>query len=226
MKKDLKYYLPLGGAFILIVTLGIITKQSFIKLLPALVTLGVNLMVARVNRAAFLIGATNCILYSIGYFQEGLYGSAGSALLYSLPLQLVSYFTWRKNKYGSARVIKTLGAVGRTVTAVSLVGMSLGAAFVLTKISSSSQPMLDGAVFVLGLFATVYIMLGYIEGVVVNVISVTVSVTMWLTIVLSGKTENITYVVLNLYNLYMIILSLVNWIRLYKKQRSEREVKT
>ena len=223
MKKDLKYYVPLITALTLIAVLGILTEQAFIKLLPAFVSLGVGLLNARVNRAAFLIGAVNCVLYSIGYFAEGLYGSVGSALLYSLPLQLVSYFTWRKNKYGSARVIKTMGALGRILTALALVGMSLGTSFVLSGINSSSQPLLDGAVFVLGLFATVYIMLGYIEGVVINVMSISVGVTMWLTIVISGKTENVTYVVLNLYNLYMIVLSLINWIKLYKKQRSERE---
>ena len=225
MKKNLKYYVPLFSALTLIIVLGILTKQSFIKMLPAIVSLGVGMLTARVNRMAFLIGACNCVIYSIGYFQEGLYGSMASALLYSMPLQVVSYFTWRKNKYGSARIIKAFGPLGRIITALTLVSASLLTSLILSHINGSNQNLLDGAVFVLGLFATVYIMLGYIEGIAINVLSTTVSVTMWVAIVVSGKTANVTYAVLNFYNLYMIILSLINWIKLYKKQLAEREEK-
>lgn len=222
-KKDIIYFLPMITAFVLITSLGIYYEQAFIKLLPAWVTLGVNLLTAKVNRVSFLIGAVNCIIYSIGYFQEGLYGSGGSALLYSLPLQLVSYFTWRKNKRGSARNIKTLNTFGRFITACALIGLTITSALILSHISGSNQSLLDGAIFIFGLFATVFIMLGFIEGVVINVASITVSVTMWLVIVISGKTENITYAILNLYNLYMVILSLINWIKLYNKQRVAAE---
>jgi nicotinamide mononucleotide transporter len=225
-RKDLKYYLPVAVAFVLITSLGIYYDQAFIKLLPAWVTLCVNLLTAKVNRICFLIGATNCIIYSIGYFQEGLYGSVGSALLYSMPLQLVSYFTWRKNKRGSARNIKALSVFGKIAVVVSIIASSALAAFILSNMKGSSNNLLDGSLFVLGLFATVFIMFGYIEGMIVNVISISLGLYMWITIVASGKIENITYVILSLYNLYMITLSLINWIKLYKKQRAEIKGKT
>ena len=219
--NDLKYYLPMLAAFVLILTLGIINEQAFIKMLPAFVTLGVNVLTARVNRIAFLVGASNCVIYSIGYYQEGLYGSMGSALLYSMPLQIVSYFNWKKNKRGKARNIKVLSFRGRAAVISSVVCCSMIASFILSKMNGSSNFYLDGTLFVLGLCATIFIMLGYIEGVIVNVVSVFLGVVMWGTIVLSGKTENITYVVLQLYNFYMTLLTLINWIKLYKKQRAE-----
>ena len=222
-KADFQYYIPMAAAFILILTLGIKNGQSFIKMLPAFVSLGVNLLNARVNRIAFLVGAANCFIYSIGYFQEGLYGSVGSALLYSMPLQILSYFNWKKNKRGSARDIKTLRIFGKTAIVLSILACSGLAAFILSKMKGSSNYILDGILFVFGLFATVYIMFGYIEGVIVNVLSTFLGVVMWVGIVASGRTENITYVVLNAYNFYMVILTLINWVKLYKKQQGENK---
>lgn len=222
-RRTLLYHVPLFIAFVLIVTPGILYHQSFIKILPALISLAVNLFAARVNRVSFLIGAANCLIYSIGYFEEGLYGSVANALCYSMPLQLISYATWRKNKYGNARTVKVLSMPKRALSAAALVILSALSAFVLSRMSGSNQSLLDGTIFALGLFSTVFIMLGYVEGAVIHVVSAALGVVMWSLIVSSGKMENITYAVLGVYTLYMSVLSLINWIGLYRTQLTEKE---
>ena len=73
-------WIPMGLAAVLIVTVAVLRHQTPLKTLPALVTLLVQIMMARANRFGFLVGGCNACLYGIGFLTEGLYFSAASAI--------------------------------------------------------------------------------------------------------------------------------------------------
>jgi len=98
LKKIFIDYIPMALTAVLIIVSAIINNQSFIKTLPTLVTLIVQLMSSRANRYAFLIGGTNAILYSIAPFSEGLYFSVMTCLCISSPIQYFSFFVWKRKK--------------------------------------------------------------------------------------------------------------------------------
>ena len=60
----------LAGAGILIFSM--LNKQHPVKTLPTLISLAVMLLAARANRYSYLLGAMNVLLYTVGYFMEGL----------------------------------------------------------------------------------------------------------------------------------------------------------
>ena len=216
-KKWIVDYIPLLFAFALIISLGIKEKQTFIKILPAIISLFVVLLSAHVNRISFLIGATNCIFYSIGYFQEGLYGSVASALLFSLPVQVFSFFMWKKNSYKQATMIKTLDRK-RLAWLLSLTLLACVVSYFVFSAISSSYVFFESTTFVLGSIASVLIMLGVLEGVIINIVSGCIHLVMWIIIVVSGNLANITYLLLSVYTTYRSLQALYNWLRLQDRK--------
>ena len=99
--------------FCLILASGILTKQNPLFMVPLFVSLGVMALQADVNRTAYLIGGINAGIYGIVYIYMGLYASAASALLFSCPLQLVTFINWKRKAYGKATVFKKLTAKAR-----------------------------------------------------------------------------------------------------------------
>lgn len=215
-------YIPLSLAFVLIVGLGIKEKQSFIKMLPAIISLFVVLFSAHVNRIAFLIGAINCIFYSIGYSQEGLYGSVASALLFSMPIQIFSFFRWTKNKYKQATIIKHLNKIHLLVWSLIIIVCCCVSYFIFKAIGGA-YVIFDSTIFVLGAIASILIMLGVIEGVFINMLSGLISITMWVIIVVTGNKSNITYLLLGMYTFYRTVQQFYNWLKLYKEQAELRK---
>ena len=102
--------------FLCILYFGIKTGQSFIKLLPTLITPFVMLLSSRVNRWTFIIGGCNSVIYSVGFFLGGLYGSALSALFVSAPLQFYSFFAWKKHAYKQATEFKKNETASRNIS--------------------------------------------------------------------------------------------------------------
>ena len=206
----------------LLITLGIIFNQRFIKLLPCLVSLFVYYLDSKVNRFAKLLGACNCVIYSIGYVIDGLYGSVGSALLYSMPLQLITFFMWGKNKYKnqSPKLCK-ISDLMRAIVLVSIILIANIYIMIFSSVEGSGYTILQGYQFAIGLAATILIMFGSIEGMVINVLNVATSLYLYFdSTVIQGQINQITYLVMQVYTLIYTVIALVQWIKLYKEQHS------
>jgi len=217
IKAALIDYVPLAITVFCLIFFGIKEGQEFIKLLPCLVTCVVNFLTAHVNRVSFLIGAVNCIIYSIGYYSEGLYGSVASALLYSMPLQVVSFLMWKKNKYKQATIIKNMKGIYKLGTIIFCLVACPVSVYVFSSITGSRYYQFDGITFILGFVASMYIMFGFLDGVVINITSQMLSIVMWI-IIVSGNPADITYLILSLYTFTRLIQTIVNWIKLYREQ--------
>lgn len=202
----------------LITVFAIITKQKFIKILPCYITLIVNLFDSKVNRIAKLIGATNCLIYSIGYFQDGLLGNAMSALLYSMPIQLITFYMWRKNKYKMGVIVRSYTAPRRFNVFVIALAITVASIGIFTKFPSSNYGVIQGILFALGFVYSMLMMFGYIEGAIIAVPSSMLSLGLYIYISIHDNPASITYVVIGTYTLIRLIIGLINWSRMYKEQ--------
>lgn len=93
---------------IAILTAGILCKQQFFLMLPLFVSLFVMGFQSEANRIGVLIGACNALLYTVTYIVMGVYASAISGLLFSFPIQLMTFFRWRKNAYKKTVMFKKM----------------------------------------------------------------------------------------------------------------------
>lgn len=95
LSKRLVFLVPIFATAALITAAGLYFHQDFFRILPLYVSLFVLIFSAKVNRYAFLIGGLNSILYAAVYFAYGLYGMAVYALVFSFPIQMLSFFRWK-----------------------------------------------------------------------------------------------------------------------------------
>lgn len=213
-------YIVVGVTAVVIIVSAILSRQDFFKTLPTLITLLVLLLSARANRYTFLLGAINCVLYSIIYIQEGIYFSVISCLVISAPMQLITFFKWKQHTYGKVTtVFKRLSA--RNLILMMLVQIPAWALayFGLSAFITGSYPGLDSLSFVMGIVVSVLSAKRYIEAQYVNAVSCIISLIMW--VLLTVKTpDNINYACIALYNVIMVVESAIVWTKQYKKQQA------
>ena len=222
MKKTkliLDYALILAVA-ILIIVFAVIREQSFIKTLPTLITLIVQLMMVKASRYAFLLGGINAMLYGISYFNESLYFSLVSAVLISAPIQLYSFVVWSKKENKDAPPLRFLGMKKLILSIVlSLIGWGICVFGLSGLFETAVYPTLDSYLFVMGITVSLLAAWGYIDSQYMNVLSTALGLILWILLTIQDP-ANFNYVILYVYNLYRIIQISVSWtIKYYKNQK-------
>ena len=223
-EKDLKnkilQYLPIAIAGPLLITLGIVFEQKLIMLLPTIVSLVVGLLVSRVSRYMFLIAGANCVLYSVGYYMNGLYGTALSALAISFPASMVSFVLWSKNQTKTKEVVvRRFNKKSGFIFAVAVVLFWIASYFVYKALDTKTL-VFETTVFVLGITITFMQMLRFVETPFFNAASSVISTVQWLIITIESI-SNINYLIYNVYYLYCVTVSIFKGIQLYKQQTEE-----
>ncbi len=199
---------------VLVTICGIVFKQDVWKMIPLYVSLFIALLQSRVSRFAPLLGGANSLLYTAVYFSYALYGQALYALFVSCPLQIITFVRWQKRKSGGSTVLRKLSRLMRILAA---------AIFVVTLIivlrfagdSDSNYYVLDNTVMLLGIFATILMMLSYIEYTVLMVASGCCNIFLYISM-LEENPEQLTYLV---YTVYALICSTLALVRAHRALR-------
>ena len=221
-KKFWLEWLPMGVCAVAILVCAFVFRQKWYKVLPTLNTLVILLLSARVDRRSFLLGGINAALYGIGYFTEGLYFSVINCLLVSMPLQLFSFFNWKKHADGNSTKLRTLGWKGEIIVIVSSAVGCLLCHWLLLPFfgGGQKQAVLDIFLFVIGLVITVLSMLRYVEAPYYNLVSSTANLVMW-TLICAGNVANLNYLIMAVYSLFRVSQSAITWTKQYKKNKEE-----
>ena len=214
-------YLPIVITFVVIVVFAVIFKQKFIKTLPLCISLMIMLLNASANRVGFLIGAINTVIYVIGYMIEGLYGTVVSALFGGV-IQLVTFFRWKKHAYKKATTFRRFTKREFIITLL-VVLISWAIISVLLWKINGTEYLLDGFTTTLGFALPVLTMFAFVESPFINIISQSVSLTIWIKIIIStGNIANLTYIIYLIYCIYMVSRQGASYIKLYKEQQKNK----
>lgn len=208
------------AVFVITLVAGIKTKQVLIKLLPTLISPFVYLLSARVSRLAYLIGGLNSVLYSVGFFLEGVYGSFVNALCISFPVQVYTFFAWRKHAYKQATQFRRMSVRSEIILGAGSVIVWTAAFFIMSSIKSANYQALDVTALVTGTLVTFLTAGAFIETIVFNVIGAVANISLWLMSMIQGNTANVTYLIMTLFSFYCCIVSAVKWILLYREQQA------
>ena len=221
-KKLWLEWVPIGICAVAILVCAFVFKQKWYKVLPTLNTLIILLLSARVDRRSFLIGGLNAAFYGIGFFTEGLYFSVINCLLVSMPLQLFSFFNWKKHADGNSTKLRMLGWKGEAIVIGStVIGCQLCYWLLLPFFGGGQQQAaLDIFLFVIGLVITVLALLRYVETPYYNLMSAMTNLTMWILICV-GNVANLNYVIMAAYSLFRVAQSAITWTKQYQKSKKE-----
>lgn len=215
--------IPTSLIAVLIIIFAVIGKQSFIKTLPTLISLVIQLMLIKVNRYAFLIGGLNAVLYSISYYNEALYFSFFSALAISAPLQLVTFATWtRRSKKGDAKLRRVSCKMRLLIVAVLALFW-----FALFKtcssfLFSSRFAVLDSLAFVCEFATLILSAMSLIESRYINLLACVFALATWIVICVQSP-QNINFLIISAYNLFRVAQATIIWTKKYMS--GEKEIK-
>ena len=217
-------YVPMALTAVLIIIFAVLKEQSFVRTLPTLITLVVQILLARANRYAFLLGGANSLLYAISYFGSHLYFEFFFAIAISAPMQIYSFFNWKRNESGGRPRIKEMSAGGKLLIAASVLSLWLFCTkFVGDIISSSEHIVLDSLIFALGVASTALSAFVYFDAQYIQLLSAAISLVLWATIVVN-EPANANYLIISAYNMFRSIETFLGWRRYTPKKHIPKKI--
>ena len=217
MKNSKKIIIIITGIAILVA--GILCKQEFFLMLPLFISLFVMGFQSEVNRMGALAGAINSLIYTAAYIYMGVYASAASAVLFSFPIQLMTFFRWKKNAYKKTVVFRRMSTKVRVLASLGFVALWIALAVIFINMDYE-YAILDSGSFLMGFITPVLTMLAYIEYTYLWLVSAVVGLLLSVQMVVNDYKET-TYLIYSVYCAYCIICAFINVRKFYNEQQSQ-----
>lgn len=216
MKNSKKIIIIVTGIAILVT--GIVFKQNFLLMVPLFVSLFVMAFQSEANRIGALIGAINSIIYTATYLYMGVYASAASAILFSCPMQLMTFFSWKKRAYKKTAVFRKMTKKARALFTTGLLALwaIVGGIFFYLKYEYA---IFDSLLFLFGFVVPVLTALAYIEYTYLWIIQAVVGLFLNVQMALNDPSQT-TYLVYGIYAFYCVVCAYINVHKFYKEQQS------
>ena len=219
MKNSKKILIAVTGAAILVA--GIVCKQEFFLMIPLFISLFVMGFQSEANRVGALCGAVNSLIYTGAYIYMGVYASAASAFLFSFPVQLMTFFRWKKNAYKKTVVFRRMSNKMRVMLSAALLALWAGLAAVFMHLDYE-YAVLDSISFILGFVVPVLTMLAYVEYTYLWIVTAAVTLLLSVQMVMVDYKQT-TYLIYAVYCFYCIICAFINVRKFYKEQTTSVE---
>lgn len=216
-KKDMVIAVLMVCTAILITATGIYYKQNFLRILPLYVSLIIAMLQSRVNRFASLMGSVNSLFYGVVYFYFNLYGSALSAVLFSCPVQLLTFIRWNKNKWGSSTVLRKMNTKQRLFTLLAFVA-ALIAMWIGLPLLGAEYVLLDSISTLLGILIYFMTMFAFVEYTFLMIINGLITIVLYVTM-LADSPDIIPHLVFAVYSFVCIVFAFFQAKKLYGAQQ-------
>lgn len=215
-KKDIFIYFLMAVTGVLITVSGIYYKQSVLRILPLYNSLIIAMLQSRVNRYSNLFGSINSLLYAAVYFYYGLLASAFQAILFSFPMQLITFIRWNKNKWEKSTVLRKLSWKHRIILSVCYAA----ALFIMCKVLplfGAKNVFLDSATNILGVFILFMTMFAFVEYTFCMIVNGIIGIILYIPM-LSETPDILPFLIFSVYSFICIVFAYFEAQRLYKKQ--------
>ena len=220
--KDKKKIIIIAITGIAILVAGILCKQEFFLMIPLFVSLFVMAFQSEANRVGPLIGSINSIIYTAAYIYMGVYASAASAILFSFPIQLMTFFRWKKNAYKKTAIFRKMTTKMRIVWSVLFL-VAWGVIAAIFMHLDYEYAILDSCTLLFGFVIPVLTMLAYIEYTYLWLVSAVVGLLLSVQMVVNDYKET-TYLIYSVYCAYCIICAFINVRKFYNEQQSQKNL--
>ena len=217
MTTSKKIIIAVTGVAILVA--GILCKQEFFLMIPLFVSLFVMSFQSEANRIGPLLGAVNSLIYTAAYLYMGIYASAASAILFSFPFQLMTFFRWRKNAYKKTVVFRRMTNKMRILCTVGFFAV-WAAMTAVCNYFNYEYALLDSATFLLGLVVQLLTMLAFIEYTYLWIVQAVVGLFLNVQMIMVDYSQT-TYFIYGIYATYCVILAFINVQKFYKEQQQQ-----
>ncbi len=216
MKNSKKIIIIVTG--IAILATGIVFKQNFLLMVPLFISLFVMAFQSEANRIGALIGAINAIIYTAAYIYMGVYASAASAILFSCPMQFMTFFSWKKRAYKKTVIFRKMTKKARALFTAGLLALWAVTAGIFIYLKYE-YAIFDSLLFLFGFIVPVLTALAYIEYTYLWIIQAVIGLFLNVQMVANDSSQA-TYLVYGIYALYCVVCAYINVHKFYKEQQS------
>lgn len=216
-KKDIFILILMVCTAVLITAAGVFYHQSFLRIMPLYISLIIAMLQSRVNRYASLLGSMNSLLYGAVYVYYKLYASAFSAVLFSFPIQMITFIRWNKNKSGQSTILRKLTRKQQVLIAVGFVA-ALAVMWIVLPLIGSEYVFLDSVTNLLGILIYFLTMFACVEYTFLMIINGVIGTALYITM-LNETPETATYLIFSVYSFICIVFSFFEARKLYKIQQ-------
>lgn len=223
MKSKIYNKISIWVALLILTAIGItissiLVGQSFLRVYPLYVSLFIMLLMSNVNRYAYLIGGLNAISYGFIYLYYDIPGSAISAFLFSFPLQIISFIRWSKASWKNTTVLKKMSSKVKAFNVVLVVCVWV-IYYALIRYLGSASSLIDSMASLIGMYITILQVLKYSEYTILMIPSGLLSISLYISLIVQGNTEQITFLIYSVYSLVCVIRSVFNARKILKEQK-------
>ena len=218
-KKDIIIFVLMGVTAVGITVTGIYSGQSFLNYLPLYISLVIGMLQSKVNRYSCLLGSVNSILYGIVYFYFDLYASALSAILFSFPIQMITFIRWNKNKRGNSTKLNKLTLKRKLLMLAGYVVLLL-LMWWLLPLLGAEYAFLDSASNLLGIIIYFLTMFAFVEYTSCMLVNGLITIVLYITM-LKDSFDIAPHLVFAVYSFICISFAFFEARKLYKSQQEE-----
>lgn len=204
---------------VLITVTGILFHQSILRIIPLYVSLVVGLLQSRASRFAYLLGGLNCLIYTVAYVSLGLYATAASTLLFSCPIQLITFWRWSRRSYKQATEFRSLRPIHWILGGIVFLLVFVFVQFVL-KTANSNYPTLDNLATLVGLAVSLLSLLSFREYSWLMLVTCVINLALFLVMTLDDPAQS-TYLIYSVNSMICVIGQFFSVRKLYAEQKKE-----
>ncbi len=218
MNKKMLFPLVLTAVSAFLITVsGIVFKQEIFRIIPLYISLFVGVLQMKANRFSYLIGCINCLIYTVAYTSIGLYASAASALFFSAPMQLITFWSWNKKSYKRSTKFRSLNVKGWILIVVAFTVSFFVVNFVLNSVDSS-YAIIESVATLVGIVTSILSLLCYREYSWTMVVSAVMTLALYIVVAIDDPAQ-ITYTVYAINSMICVVCQFFAVQAIYAEQR-------
>lgn len=190
--------------YVILISNAVLVKDSIISLISAFCGITYTIWAGKGNPICYIFGVIGSGFYAYLSFKNALWGNCLLYACYYIPMQILGFFQWKKNMKNETEVIKKSLTLKENIITWSLTLFVIIFAIFILDYTNSHNPLFDGittTLSVLGMFLTVKRCVEqWIAWFIVN----SLSLIMWLKIVLMGEKAYSTLIMWFIYTLLAV----------------------
>jgi len=223
IKKYINFDIIFGFvALVAIVVVGILVKQSFIKILPVSLAIFVQYFLSKANRLGYLFNGLNAFVWAVGFWQDKLYGNVVQSIFISGLISIIIFFRWKKKAEGMTTKIKTLPTKWKILVIFATVITAVGITFILKAVGGNNS-FFDATTMLLILVASLLSFFAYEDQWFFNIACTVIYLVIYSINFMSDITA-ITYLIYMTYQLIKMCEGYIQWRAIRKSQEAEIKV--
>ena len=176
MKKKSDYAIII--VIILLLVISLITNSGILELIAAITGIIYVFLNTKENRFGQLFGIVNTSIYGYLMFKDGLYGTSLYDFLYCVPIQIYTFFAWKKDLNGKSK--KEISKYTHTQTIFIFTFLTLLITTYSLLATKVTYTFVDGVSIILGAFGLYANSQKKLEGWYAFIISNIVTIIYWI----------------------------------------------